>query len=94
MAHVPSECQVVSTWSVSGAEMRYSREVQVKKVQTRNPIIDSLVVIFGVLDILVDFAGVEWLRRAVPSTHVNTNSQRVREELFGGLDVDVPSRCW
>ena len=60
---------------------------------TRNPVINGLVVLRGVLDVLVYLARVIWLRRPVPCTHVDTDSQAVRVNLLRGLDVDVTARC-
>ena len=59
-----------------------------------DPVIDRLVVLLGVDDILVDLGRVVRLRRTVPGTHVDTDSERVREELLRGPDVDVLAGGW
>ena len=59
---------------------------------TRNPIINGLVVLRGVLDVLVYLARVIWLRRPVPCTHVDADSQAIRQQLLRSLDVDI-SAC-
>ena len=57
--------------------------------RTRNPVVDGLVVLFGVFDFLVDFVGVVWFAGFVPCAHVNADSETVRQQLLRSLDVNV-----
>lgn len=49
-----------------------------KDGQTGNPVVDGLIVLFGVFDIIVDFVRIIWFAGVVPCAHVNTDSKTVR----------------
>ena len=57
-----------------------------------NPVVDGLVVLLGVLDVLVDLAGIVGLAGSVPGTHVDADGEAVGQELLRGPDVDVLAR--
>ena len=57
--------------------------------RTGNPVVDGLIVLFGVYDIIVDFVRVIRLAGFVPCAHVDTDSEAVRQQLLRGLDVNV-----
>ena len=56
---------------------------------TRDPIVDGLIVLFGVFDFIVDFVRVIRFTGFVPCAHVNADSESVRQQLLRGLDVNV-----
>ena len=61
----------------------------INKGHTGNPVVDSLIVLFGIYDIIVDFVRVIRFAGFVPCAHVNTDSEAVRQQLLRGLDVNV-----
>jgi hypothetical protein len=66
----------------------------------RNPVVDSFIIICGILDIVVnaDFVGsiiainvveIRRVRRIVPSSHVDANSKSIGVNLFRSPDVNI-----
>jgi len=54
-----------------------------------DPVVDGLVVFLGILDILVNLAGVVGIAWLVPSAHVDSNGESVGENALRGLDVKI-----
>lgn len=104
IAQVPSECHVVSTiiyfwafptqvvlcnipWSAIQSSIAWSSSLVYLAAQ--------LVVCswscryLCSLNVFMDFIRVIWLRRLVPCSHVNTNSEPVRIDLLRRLNVNI-----
>ena len=58
----------------------------------RNPVVDCLVVLGGVLDVLVHLRRVVHVAGLVPRAHVDADRQPVRVDLLRSPDVDVAAR--
>ena len=55
----------------------------------RDPVVDGLVIIFGVLDVLVHLGSIVRVSGLVPGTHMNANSETVRVDLLRCPDIDI-----
>ena len=58
----------------------------------RDPVVDGLVVLLGVLYVLDHLLRVVRFRGAVPGAHVDADGEAVGVDLLGRLDVDVAAR--
>ena len=56
---------------------------------TRNPVINGLVVLRGVLDVLVHLGSIVRVSGLVPGTHMNANSETIRVDLLRCPDIDI-----
>lgn len=78
LPQVPKLCQVVSTWSCNTLRLAFVSKNTNKDGRTGNPVVDGLIILFGIFDIIVDFVSIIRFAGVVPCAHVNTDSKTVR----------------
>lgn len=83
---------VDNTTLLTGLHRTRAERVPRRLDVVRNPVVDRLVVLLGVLEVLMDLARVVRLGGAVPGAHVDAHSEAVGVDLLRGADVDVLAR--